>query len=356
MVSPRNFLKNHMLGCGPGSALWGLLALSAACFLVLPGLAGLSAGSFHGLPALSAGPFVPGSVPAAGDGDFIRWVDFDVPEEVLERAFRWDVDTYQEELHINWVELLAYLGAKYGGDFSLYRAADMDEAAARLRGGESMDAIASGMRYYPYYLEAYGAVLNGLLGLYETEIAPEDAPDFALPTDENGRPIRDGQAVWVSKYGLKAFSPIASGFPYSEYDDFGVSRSYGYQRRHLGHDMMGQVGTPVIAVESGRVEALDWGMTLEPGIPLPPGLSHVGIRAHFVRPAAGPGPNRLPCTVERVVENVFSTVAMLSTPGGGQGFSRLRMELDQGSWAALGSPRVLWVELPREHLLLLTGS
>lgn len=258
MVSPRNFLKNRTLGCGLGSALWGLLALSAACFLVLPGLAGLSAGSFHGLPALSAGPFVPGSVPAAGDGDFIRWVDFDVPEEVLERAFRWDVDTYQEELHINWVELLAYLGAKYGGDFSLYRAADMDEAAARLRGGESMDAIASGMRYYPYYLEAYGAVLNGLLGLYETEIAPEDAPDFALPTDENGRPIRDGQAVWVSKYGLKAFSPIASGFPYSEYDDFGVSRSYGYQRRHLGHDMMGQVGTPVIAVESGRVEALGW--------------------------------------------------------------------------------------------------
>ena len=110
------------------------------------------------------------------------------------------------------------------------------------------------------------------------------------------------------------------------------------------------------ALPGGRVEALDWGMTLEPGIPLPPGLSHVGIRAHFVRPAAGPGPNRLPCTVERVVENVFSTVAMLSTPGGGQGFSRLRMELDQGSWAALGSPRVLWVALPREHLLPLTGG
>ena len=75
-----------------------------------------------------------------------------------------------------------------------------------------MDAIASGMRYYPYYLEAYGAVLNGLLGLYETEIAPEDAR--ILPSHRRKRrPIRDGQAVWVSKYGLKAFSPIASGFP-----------------------------------------------------------------------------------------------------------------------------------------------
>ena len=63
----------------PGERPVGLLALSAACFLVLPGLAGLSAGSFHGLPALSAGPFVPGSVPAAGDGDFIRWVDLTYP-------------------------------------------------------------------------------------------------------------------------------------------------------------------------------------------------------------------------------------------------------------------------------------
>jgi len=64
--------------------------------------------------------------------------------------------------------------------------------------------------------------------------------------------------VWVTKYGLKAFSPIAKGFPYQDYDDFGVSRSYGYKRQHLGHDMMGQVGTPVIAVESGYVEAIGW--------------------------------------------------------------------------------------------------
>ena len=106
----------------------------------------------------------------------------------------------------------------------------------------------------------------------------------------------------------------------------------------------------------GRVEALDWGMTLEPGVPLPEHLSHVGIRAHFLRPVDGPGPNRLPCTVERVVDEMFSTVAMMTTPGGAQGFSRLRIELDKAAWAALGNPGALWVELPREHLLLLTGG
>ena len=53
---------------------------------------------------------------------------------------------------------------------------------------------------------------------------------------------------------------------------------------------------------------------------------------------------------------MFSTVVMMTTPGGAQGFSRLRMELDKAAWAALGAPKELWVELPREHLLLLTGG
>ena len=57
---------------------------------------------------------------------------------------------------------------------------------------------------------------------------------------------------------MKAYLPIAKGYEYSDYDDFGTSRSYGYSRPHLGHDMMGQVGTPIIAVESGCVEAIGW--------------------------------------------------------------------------------------------------
>ena len=108
------------------------------------------------------------------------------------------------------------------------------------------------------------------------------------------------------------------------------------------------------ATAGGKVEALDWGVTLEPGRPLPEGLSHIGMRAHYIRPVDGPGPNRLPCTVERVVENVFSTVVMLSTPGGSQGFSRLRIELEKGRWSELTGKDPLWLELPARDLLLLT--
>jgi murein DD-endopeptidase MepM/ murein hydrolase activator NlpD len=55
-----------------------------------------------------------------------------------------------------------------------------------------------------------------------------------------------------------AFSPIAKGYPFEHYDDFGTQRTYGYARQHLGHDLLSATGTPVIAVESGVVEALGW--------------------------------------------------------------------------------------------------
>ena len=40
-----------------------------------------------------------------------------------------------------------------------------------------------------------------------------------------------------------------------EVPDYGINYSYG---RHLGHDMMGALGTPIVAVEGGVVEALGW--------------------------------------------------------------------------------------------------
>lgn len=34
--------------------------------------------------------------------------------------------------------------------------------------------------------------------------------------------IEDESGMYQKKYGLKAFSPIAAGFSYQDYDDFGV--------------------------------------------------------------------------------------------------------------------------------------
>ena len=176
--------------------------------------------------------------------DFIKWVDFDVTAEALDQAFEYDRNTYGSPVHLNWIELLAYTAAHTGGDFSKESRVNeyMDSATETLLAGGNMEEMAGELKYYDYYLEAYTAVLGGMVGEYQIQ----------EPSEEGEEP------VWARHYGLKAFHPIAKGFPYSDYDDFGVSRSYGYKRQHLGHDMMGQTGTPVIAVESGTVEALGW--------------------------------------------------------------------------------------------------
>jgi murein DD-endopeptidase MepM/ murein hydrolase activator NlpD len=183
-------------------------------------------------------------VASQATGDYIKWVDFDVSYQALCDTYQYDVDTYEAEIHLNWVELLAYLATKYGGDFSSYKSKDLTALVEKLQSGETtMEELTKDMQYYSYYREAYGAVLDGMVGEYQIQEAESE-------TSEN--------LVWKTYYGLKAYSPIAKTFPYSDYDDFGVSRSYGYRRQHLGHDFMGQVGTPIIAVESGVVTALGW--------------------------------------------------------------------------------------------------
>lgn len=175
--------------------------------------------------------------------DFIRYAEFNVTYEALEAAMQADIETYDSDCHINWVEPLAYLGAKYGGDFSSFQKKDLNDILEKLKNGESIDELTKDMKYYPYYYQVYSAVLDGFLGEYKVTV----------PDPENA-----SKTVTETKYGLQVYSPIAKTFPFQHYDDFGVSRSYGYQRNHLGHDLMAATGTPVIAVESGTVEIMGW--------------------------------------------------------------------------------------------------
>lgn len=171
------------------------------------------------------------------DDDFIKWVDFNVTASAMTDAMNIDIDTYKSEVHINWIDLLACLAARYGGDFKSYKKSDLEAVAERIKNGETAEEICSTQKYFSYYKEAYSAVLSEYLGEYS--IIGKDGSKQTL-------------------YGLKAFSQIADGYYFSHYDDFGSSRSYGYARKHLGHDLMTSVGTPVTAVESGTIEALGW--------------------------------------------------------------------------------------------------
>ena len=127
--------------------------------------------------------------------------------------------------------------------------------------------------------------------------------------------------------------------------------------------------SPAVPVGPETLDCADWGVRLACGRAVA-GCAHAGIRAHFLRiveadgrpvdtigdvatgfgSARGRGEqcaasrsrvvarsraeNRIPCTVARVIDNVFSTIVMCATPGG----ACLRVELGKDAWAALGCP------------------
>lgn len=172
---------------------------------------------------------------------YIKYVEFNVTSEALRQATELDINSRDEDTKLDYITLLAYLGAKYGGDFTKYKYADMTEFAEKLKDGESVDKLTKDMKLFEYYKDAYNAALDGMVGEYTEE-----------HSDDSGNTVSE------EKYGIRWFSPIAKSFPCSSYDDFGAERTYGYKRPHLGHDIMAAVGTPVIAVESGKVECMGW--------------------------------------------------------------------------------------------------
>lgn len=169
-----------------------------------------------------------------GSSDYIKWVDFNVPCEALKDAAEIDIESQGE---VSWIDLLSMLACDNGGNFDGYNKEDVERLSESYE--ENLKKY-SEKKLFSYYKEAYGAVLRGLLG------------------EHTVYSMKDGVATSESAYGICAYSPIAMGYYYSDFDDFGASRSYGYKRRHLGHDMMGSVGTPVVCVEGGYVECVGW--------------------------------------------------------------------------------------------------
>lgn len=185
------------------------------------------------------------STDTSTDKKYIKWVEFNASYSAMEKALSLDVKSYNKPVHLNWVELLAYLATKYGGNFSKYKSKDMDQLVSKLNSGETIAQLTSKMKYYNYYYEAYDAILGNFVGEYEIQVKD---------------PNNSENKIWEKKYGLKVFSPISKGYSFSHYDDFGTGRSFGYARKHLGNDLMGSIGTPIIAVESGIVEVMGWNM------------------------------------------------------------------------------------------------
>lgn len=201
-----------------------ILSVSAVCF---------------GLTAVR--PAINENANAQTEQKFIKWVDFNVSYEALCDTMEADISSADTDNHLSWIDLLACLAAKNGNNFSHYSKKELSAIIEKLNNGETIESITQNLKYYSYYNEVFSAILDEYIGKYEIQTCKDD-----------------GTLAWEQHYGLKAFSPIAKGFGFEHYDDFGNSRTYGYKRRHTGHDLFGSIGTPVVAIESGTIECAGW--------------------------------------------------------------------------------------------------
>lgn len=148
--------------------------------------------------------------------NFIKWIDFNVSIDVLNHAYK--------AAPTQVPDLLAYVALKNGNSFK-NKTNDLKNLNAAIKDSNLINKYREN-KYFKYYLESYRAILGGIINF------------------ETGE--------------LTGFHPIAKGFWYSCYDDFGNSRGYGFKRRHLGHDLFGSTGAPIIAVEGGTITELGW--------------------------------------------------------------------------------------------------
>ena len=115
------------------------------------------------------------------------------------------------------------------------------------------------------------------------------------------------------------------------------------------------------------VYAGDWGVTLECGRPVPENVACIGVRSHYIHVMREETPseahNVIECRIERIVEDVFDMIVMVSSlksrvPAVS---AQLRLELPKEQWAAYaaggsaGVGDVIRVRIDPHDILLLRG-
>ena len=128
--------------------------------------------------------------------DFIKWVDFNVTYEVLEKTSKLDITSHNnaDDIPLNWIELLSCLACKYGGNFKLFNQKDLDIIVQKIQKGTPISEVIENNKYYSYYFESYSAILSEFIGNYSIEILNED-----------------GTKEYKDFYGIKAF--LAAPWP-----------------------------------------------------------------------------------------------------------------------------------------------
>ena len=108
--------------------------------------------------------------------------------------------------------------------------------------------------------------------------------------------------------------------------------------------------------ENGEVMALDWGIVLKCDTAGKEDASSVGVRSHFIHPvlpeADNTTENVFPCKVERVIEDVFSYILIVST----KEEARIRVDVAKEQWQQYQkhiSGNEIWIGIDEKDVMLL---
>ena len=108
--------------------------------------------------------------------------------------------------------------------------------------------------------------------------------------------------------------------------------------------------------ENGEVMALDWGIILKCDTAGKEDASSVGVRSHFIHPvlpeADNTTENVFPCKVERVIEDVFSYILIVST----KEEARIRVDVAKEQWQQYQkhiSGNEIWIGIDEKDVMLL---
>ena len=110
----------------------------------------------------------------------------------------------------------------------------------------------------------------------------------------------------------------------------------------------------VEAVPAGNAVTLpQWRLTLDCGKAVPADVRWAGIRAHHVTAAPEGTEGAFHCAVERVIQDVFTTIVLLRPEHAAPDAPPLRMELEREDAPTVLDNRLVWISAqPRDILLL----
>ena len=74
-----------------------------------------------------------GGMLAVTSEDYIKWVDYQVSAEAMKKACSLDVESYNQEIHLDWITLLAYAAVQGGGKFNSKSVGYIEEIAQQLK-------------------------------------------------------------------------------------------------------------------------------------------------------------------------------------------------------------------------------